>query len=123
MIVYLNMYQIIEVCFKSIIENWIKHVTAKCNQYMSMNRRNSTFCTILECIRSKQFKSHVRKQTKRKCPRDAYSEGCVSYHCVEADDRGIYNGHHKMADPKEGKFCFVLVSRSTRIFCVMCQCR
>ena len=27
-------------------------------------------------------------------------------HCVEADDRGIYNGHHKMADSEEGKFCF-----------------
>ena len=31
-------------------------------------------------------------------------------HCVEADDRGIYNGHHKMADPEEGKFCFDSVS-------------
>ena len=37
-------------------------------------------------------------------------------HCVEADDRGIYNGHHKMADPKESKFCFDSFSRSVHIF-------
>ena len=40
----------------------------------------------------------------------------VICHCVEADDRGIYNGHHKMADPKESKFCFDSFSRSMHIF-------
>ena len=45
------------------------------------------------------------------------------FHCVKADDRGIYNGHHKMADPEEGKFCFDSVLRSIRIFYVMFQCR
>ena len=41
---------------------------------------------------------------------------CLDKHYVEADDRGIYNGHQKTADPKESKYCFDSFSRSMHIF-------